>query len=419
MPYIGVTSPLVNANAAVTLWQNRDQQSGPGPITKKLGLLNGSWNSGEVQNSSTSQLPFGDSVGAIVADLGAGSVGMILDGVSVTPTVTAIPNTTDKLVLYTPPAPLGSGSNHIAGLVYAGTTNYWIFRVIATVSVPTGIALPSSQADPNARGFRVKVVQSTTARANTVAAAESQLAGTPANVAIPGPGPDGSYILTNIINWSSRRVPGQSGAEIGNFQPLLGGPLDDPIPGLPGTGLGAPTNAAAEIFAYLDLSAGYQKFGINGDDGFKVQIGTPGQTVGTVLFTVDRSAGSADFPFGFTTPVAGLYPVRVVYYQGGGDGNLEFFTYGTNNTKIPINDPTNPNAIKAYYNARITAAPQITSATVSGGIITVLWINGGTLEFATDLAGPWTSTGDSDGSFSQAATANQRFYRVRNFGSLP
>jgi hypothetical protein len=57
MPYIGVTSPLVNANAAVTLWQNRDQQSGPGPITRKLGFLNGSWNSGEVQNSSTAQRP--------------------------------------------------------------------------------------------------------------------------------------------------------------------------------------------------------------------------------------------------------------------------------------------------------------------------------------------------------------------------
>ena len=35
--------------------------------------------------------------------------------------------------------PLSSSSNHVAGLVYAGTTNYWIFSVITNVSVPTGV----------------------------------------------------------------------------------------------------------------------------------------------------------------------------------------------------------------------------------------------------------------------------------------
>src|SRR5213075_338865 len=103
--------------------------------------------------------------------------------------------------------------------------------------------------------------------------------------------------VPGIINWSSRRVPGQSGAEIGNFQTMLTGTPDDPIPGLPGTGLTGAAgiqNVAAEIFAYLDLPAGYQKFGINGDDGWAVQIGTPGQTNRAILVTVDRGAGSAD-----------------------------------------------------------------------------------------------------------------------------
>src|SRR2546422_7254738 len=121
--------------------------------------------------------PFGDAVGAVVADLGTSSVDMVLDGVSVTPTVTDIPNSTDKLVLYTPPTPLSSTSNHVAGLVYANTTNYWIFSVITNVSVATGVALPSSQADPNAAGFHVKVVQATNAQPNTVARAELQISG--------------------------------------------------------------------------------------------------------------------------------------------------------------------------------------------------------------------------------------------------
>jgi len=384
------------------------------------------WNSGEVANASTSQRPFGDAVGAIVADLGSGTVGMVLDGVSVTPTVTDVPNSTDKLVLYTPPTPLTPISNHIAGLVYAGTTNYWIFTVITNVSVASGTALPSNQADPNARGFHVKVVQSATARpgangGNNAASAEAQLAGTPANVAIAGPEADGSYILTNIINWSSRRVPGQTGAEIGNFQPSMGGPADDPIPGLPGTGLTGTTgrdNVAAEIFAYLDLPAGYQKFGVNGDDGWKVQIGTPGQTNGTVLFTIDRGAGAQDIPFAFITPAAGLYPVRLVWYQGGGDGNLEFFTYGPNNTKITVNDRNNPNAVKAYYQIITVSSLQFTSVTVSAGSVLVSWTGNGVLQEASNLTGNQTDWSDVQGNPSSPFTVTpgataQKFYRLR------
>src|SRR5439155_7518352 len=81
MPYVAVTSPLVNAGAAVALWLNRNQQSGPAPINVKVPFLNGSWNSGEIRNASDTQRPFGDAVGGIVADLGAEIPGMVLDGV--------------------------------------------------------------------------------------------------------------------------------------------------------------------------------------------------------------------------------------------------------------------------------------------------------------------------------------------------
>jgi hypothetical protein len=360
MPYIGVTNPRVNAGAAVTLWQNQHQQSGPGPITVKVG----SGNPADIANDAPTIRPFGDAIGAVVADLGSGAVGMVLDGANVTPTVTDIPNSTDKLVLYTPATPLSSSSNHIAGLVYARTTNYWIFNVITNVSVPVGAAVPYTRLDPNKIGFRAKVVQSTSARpaGNTVAAAEAQLTGTPANVAIPGPAVDGSYILTNIINLNDRKNTGGSGVEIGNFQSSRTGTPDDPVPGIPGTGA-ALDNIAAEIFAYLDLPAGYQKFGINGDDGWRVQIGTPGQTSGTVLFSIDRGAGARDIPFAFITPAAGLYPIRLVWYEGGGDGNVEFFSYGSNNEKIPINDRRNANAIKAYYDVIPVPTVAITGPT--------------------------------------------------------
>ena len=76
--------------------------------------------------------------------------------------------------------------------------------------------------------------------------------------------------------------------------------------------------------------------------------------------------------------------------------------------------------ILAFDNIRITEGaalppPQITSITKSGNNVTILWVNNGTLEWTTALTGAttqWTSTGDSDGSFTEAAVG-RKFYRVR------
>ncbi|HEY6226422.1 MAG TPA: Ig-like domain-containing protein, partial [Verrucomicrobiae bacterium] len=59
--------------------------------------------------------------------------------------------------------------------------------------------------------------------------------------------------------------------------------------------------------------------------------------------------------------------------------------------------------------------PQIT-VTASGGNINITWTNGGTLEWTSALApgATWTSTNDSDGSYSEPVnTAQMKFFRVR------
>jgi hypothetical protein len=400
-------------------WDNVHQQTGPGPITVKVGP-----NPTAVGNNAGNTRPFGDAIGAVIADVGAGTVGMLLDGTNVTSSlsVTTI-NSTDKLVTYTPNPLLASGSTHTAGLIYAGTTNFWTFIVIAYTNVAASDMLLSSAADPNAVGFHVKVAQASAARpgGNTAAAAEAQLAGTPANVATNGPNSDGSYSVPGIINLNVTKNPGGTPAENGNFQPLFGGPADDPVPGIPGTGLSGAArfeNIAAEIFAYLDLPAGYQRFGVNGDDGWKVQVGTPGQTNGTVLFTIDRGAGSADTPFAFITPQAGLVPVRLVWYQGVGEGNVEFFTYGANGTKIPINDRSNPSSVKAYYNVITGTELKFTSVTLTSGTLTIDWTGTGTLQEASVLSGSnndWNPVQNPAKPYSvQVGATGQKFYRLSN-----
>ena len=77
------------------------------------------------------------------------------------------------------------------------------------------------------------------------------------------------------------------------------------------------------------------------------------------------------------------------------------------------------NEILAIDDVRITegvaqALPQITSISNSGNNVTIIWINGGTLETATNLSASatWTSTGDSDGSYTEAVSGN-KYFRVR------
>jgi hypothetical protein len=89
-----------------------------------------------------------------------------------------------------------------------------------------------------------------------------------------------------------------------------------------------------------------------------------------------------------TVKMGGEQTVR--FYDSGGDFDYFFF--------VPTAAPVEP--------------PMITGATLAGGTITVTWTGGGTLESAASLAGPWTATGDSDGSYSKTVTAGSEFFRV-------
>lgn len=423
--------PWVKPSVSPTPWDNIVQQAGPGPITM-LSRTTNSLASADIYNWSATNKPWADvRIGGIVANgVGDATLGLLLDGVRVPATMTT--NGTDVTVSYKPNPPLASGSKHTAALVYAGTTNAWPFTVQTYVDIPGTNSVPTASADTNAVGFKVKVVQSATARGgansgNNVPAAETQLAGTPANIALPGPNPDSTYTVPGIINWNSNMNLGGNNAGVGNFQQNIYGAAwpfpsykDDPIPGVPGTNQTGLLNIAAEIFAYLKFDApGYYRFGVNGDDGWKVQVGTPGVTNGTVLYaTADRGAGSADIPFSFTVPQAGLYPIRLVWYQGGGGGNVEFFSYDDNGNKIPVNDPNNPNSIKAFYalgGSTNVDQPVITVSRASNGNINITWTNGGTLQASPEVAGAganWTDV-NSTGSYSTAPSAQRQFFRVR------
>lgn len=159
-----------------------------------------------------------------------------------------------------------------------------------------------------------------------------------ANVAIPGEQPDGTTVVQGPLNWD------QDAAQQGNF----GG--ETLIPGIPGT-TSSTDNIVGEIFTWLQLPAGTTRLGVNSDDGFTVSFGSTALDHFTRVKAGEFNGGrgASDTTFDIAVPSAGLYPVRLLWWEGGGGANLEFFSVRADGTKVLINDTVEADAIKGYH----------------------------------------------------------------------
>ena len=229
------------------------------------------------------------------------------------------------------------------------------------------------------------------------------------NSAIPNPADNSfTYIEPEVINYD------RNAGNNGNFTP------DNQMPGIMGSTDVETANAAMEILTYVTLPAGLVRMGVNSDDGFRLSPATSvsDSRNALTLGIFDAGRAPADSIFDFYVQQAGTYPMRLVWDNGNGGADVEWFSVDLlDGEKYLINDSTQPEALKAYRAAAtVTPPPQITAATVSGGSISITWTGGGAVEFTSAL-GPgatWTSTGNASGSFSEtvAATGN-KFYRVK------
>jgi hypothetical protein len=129
-------------------------------------------------------------------------------------------------------------------------------------------------------------------------------------------------------------------------------------------------------------------------------IATTADGTGSALFAVEKGA-----PLN-TARIANA-PERRVYFPMGNDSFL-----GINANGLKLFDA----AIAWALNKQLTQpAPQLSVSQVAGNI-NITWTNGGTLEWTTALVPgtTWTSTNDSDGSYSEpVSTARMKFFRVR------
>jgi hypothetical protein len=222
-----------------------------------------------------------------------------------------------------------------------------------TTLLPTTYVLPASAADTNQPGFIWNISEVALPEPNQLSWAESQLAGLQGDnladtnafgVAIgPASPPTSStapisFIIPGVLNVSK-----VGGTAKGNFTP------DDQMPGLPGTGPGGSDNSAAEALTYLVLPAGTNTIGVNSDDGFRLTLGgaAPLDKFAINVGQFDGGRGAADTIFQVVISQAGLYAARLLWENGGGDANVEFFTVLNGTNKVLVNDLAN-GGIAAY-----------------------------------------------------------------------
>ncbi len=148
-------------------------------------------------------------------------------------------------------------------------------------------------------------------------------------------------VITGVLNWD------QDGASQGNFNAANGFP-ESLIPGIPGVGT---DNIAAEIYMWLDLPAGTTRLGVNSDDGFTLSVGSSPLDFfrKTTAGVFNGGRGASDTQFDIAVSTAGLYPVRLLWWEGGGGANLEFFSVKPDGTRVLINDAADAASIKSYY----------------------------------------------------------------------
>jgi hypothetical protein len=385
-----------------------------------------------IANPSVS--PFGFSIGVTEAGgrtADTNSIVLTFNGSSVAPTGVSKSGATTTISYSVPNQPLASGSTNAASLTIKDNTGA-SYSITAALSLPryetlpANAAMPASAVDRTKKGFKIKMYQiDGGALEGTIAYNESLLAGDLGpNVAnledAGGVDSDGYFTWPGVINFDTDQFAQNGFFNDPDFTASL-------FPGIPGnTFEGDPiSNFAMEILTALEFTeAGMYTMVVNTDwtgfpneeDGYLLRAGSdptdPASSVTLSFFDALAPAGVrglANSSFLVYVPQPGIYPFRLLYYQGDGTANLEWFELHEDGTRVLINDTANARTIPAYYEWEFTAAPTLGVAR-SGAGLTITFT--GTLQSAPAVTGPWT---DVAGASPMAVTANAAaaFYRAK------
>ena len=167
--------------------------------------------------------------------------------------------------------------------------------------------------------------------------------------------PDGAFYLNeadidSIEEWSyypeiieTVNLNQAAPADAGAFN-AAGGKEDQLIPGIPGW-QASDDGIVAGFITLLDLPVGRTTLGVNSDDGFRATFQSDYNELYPKEVAVRQTTGETLFTIYIEK--AGLYPFKLLWWEGTGAANVELFSVVDGN-KILVNDPDEAGALKAY-----------------------------------------------------------------------
>lgn len=292
----------------------------------------------------------------------------------------------------------------------------YTFNTIAYPTLPPSLGTEiGTGANP---GMRWRTHQLDAARGTTIALTEQQLAGElgPSVHNTAGQEADGFFYI-DYVNFSQDPAAEPSG----NFQATAAPPQnvpDLPIPGIPGAAAAPTDNIGAEAFAYLELQPGFYTMVVNSDDGFQVSMGNADNPRYLVLGLFDAGRGAADTVFNFVVDRAGVYLFRLLWFEGGGGANVEWFTVNADGSRALVNG-TQTGSISAFR-TRTVPEPELPSGeeatfnlpTLADGQITLSWEGSGTLQESTNLV-DWTNSPNQSNPQTVVPEGTIKAYRIQ------
>src|SRR5579883_2704594 len=284
-------------------------------------------------------------------------IALTLNGKSVTPTSVTKSGGTTTVVYHGGFANiLGSGSTNTWTLSAKDTLNNTVASGTRTFVAHTYITVPGNLTvngvDTTKTGFKLLTWQNS-GSTTRIYWANEQVAGLHGTNAANLAGfTDNGYLdYQNYLNFNITPSSVAGGGEQGDFK-TNNGYADVQFPGLPGSIGNGTDNSSMEVLCFLKFaSPGLYEMGVNSDDGFAITTGiNPKDRFAPVLGSFDGGRGASDTRFDIVITNAGIYPFRLLWYNGVGGANMEWFTVN-NGVRVLVNDPspTNTTGITAYY----------------------------------------------------------------------
>lgn len=334
-------------------------------------------------------------------------VTLALDGKAVAPKSVSRVDTA-ILVDYDFAEVLASGSGHTLKVTYTASTGQVLeenltFKAVTYEILPA--ALATDLGSGSDAGLRWRTHQLSVGRANSISEVEKQLRGELGeSIHNPEGEDENGFFLIDWVNFD--QVPGPAG----NFKDGAADPenvADLAIPGISGNN----DNIAAEALTYLELpTTGLYQMVVNSDDGFQVSVGPKDNLTQLVLGKFDGGRGQADSVFYFRVDKAGVYPFRLLWFEGGSDARVEWFTVNSDGSRALVGG-TQPGSLAAFRSRTEPVANGIKSiARLADGKISITYT--GTLKSSTSVNGPYEAVAGAASPLSVTPGDAQRFYRA-------